>query len=221
MEKHNISLSISLESLLTALQSLNLDQLLKVRECISTLIKQSQDEAVEDKLISESKVDYSYLQALLAKGAWEEADEETAELMLEAAEQDEVMFANAAENFPISDLKTIDQLWVKYSNGRFGLSVQKQLWQEVGKDLERFGEVVGWRSQGNWVQENSLKFTYEAPVGHLPFIRSGLRHEVEIWSAEYFTDSEGEDQAVETAEPVESIEMWRVFANRLTSDNAR
>jgi hypothetical protein len=111
--------------LLTAFQSLNLDQLLKVRECISTLIEQSQDEAVEDKLISESKVDYSYLQALLAKGAWEEADEETAELMLEAAEQDEVMFANAAENFPISDLKTIDQLWVKYSNGRFGLSVQK------------------------------------------------------------------------------------------------
>jgi hypothetical protein len=217
MEKEHISLSVSFESFVTAIQFLNLDQLLKVREYVGTSVEQAQDEMGEDKLVSESGVDYSYLQTLLAEGAWEAADEETADLMLEATEQDELMFVDAAENFPISDLETIDRLWVKYSNGRFGLSVQKQLWQEVGQDLEKFGEIVGWRFQDNWVQENSLQFTYEAPVGHLPFVRSGLRHEVEIWSAEYFTDSEGEDQGVETAESVESIEMWKVFANRLTS----
>lgn len=87
----------------------------------------------------------------------------------------------------------------------------------MGQDVEKFGEIVGWCFQGNWVQKNNLKFTYEAPAGHLPLVRSGLCYEVKRWSAERFTDSEGEDQGVETAEPVESIEMWKVFANLLTS----
>ncbi len=30
------------------------------------------------------------------------------------------------------DLRTIDQLWVKYSNGRFGFSVQKRIWHSIG-----------------------------------------------------------------------------------------
>ena len=128
MGNEKISLLISFESLVTAIQSLNLDQLLEAREYIGTLIEQAQDEAGEDKLISESEVDYSFLQELLAEGAWEEADEETVVLMLEVAKRGGLMSVNAAENFPISDLKTIDQLWVKYSNGRFGLSVQEQIW---------------------------------------------------------------------------------------------
>jgi GUN4-like len=218
MQKQRISLSTSFESWVKIIQSLDFDQLLKVRDHVRTSIERVQAEVNEDKLVSESEVDYTYLQALLAQGAWQEADEETTQLMLEAAGQDELMFVNAAENFPISDLKTIDQLWVKYSNGRFGLSVQKQLWQEVEQDIEKFGAIVGWCSQGNWLQESNLKFTYEAPVGHLPFVRGGLSHEAEIWSAEYFTDSEGEDQGVETAEPVESMEMWKVFANLLTTE---
>lgn len=218
MGNEKISLLISFESLVTAIQSLNLDQLLEAREYIGTLIEQAQDEAGEDKLISESEVDYSFLQELLAEGAWEEADEETVVLMLEVAKRGGLMSVNAAENFPISDLKTIDQLWVKYSNGRFGLSVQEQIWQEVGKDVEKFGEIVGWRSEGNWIQENNLKFTCKVPVGHLPFVRSGLRYGVEIWPAEYFTDSDGDDRSVETAEPVESIEMWEVFADLLAND---
>lgn len=217
MGKEHISLSISFESWVVAIQSLNLDQLLKTRGYISTLIKQVQAGAGEDTLASESEVDYSYLQALLAEGAWEDADEETAELMLEASKQDQLMFIDAAEKFPISDLKTIDQLWLKYSNGRFGLSIQKQLWEEADQDIERFGEVVGWRFQDTWVQQNNLRFTYEAPIGHLPFVRSGLRREIESWSAEYFTDAGGEDQFVETAESVEPIKMWKIFANLLSS----
>ncbi|MGB3573660.1 MAG: GUN4 domain-containing protein [Phormidesmis sp.] len=219
MENEHISLSISFESWVAAIRSLSLDQLLKAREYTSTLIGQVLDGA-EDILASESEVDYSYLQALLAEGAWEDADEETAALMLEAAEQNELMFVDAAEKFPISDLETIDRLWLKYSNGRFGLSVQRQLWQEVDQDVERFCEIVGWHFQNTWVQKDNLRFTYKAPVGHLPFIRSGLRREVEIWSAEYFTDAGGEDQFVEVGEPVEPIEMWKIFANLLTSANA-
>lgn len=220
MEKKRIPLSISFELLAAAIQSLNLDQLLVIREYISALIEQLAEETDEDQLVSESGVDYSHLQALLAGGAWEEADEETAQLMLEASEQDELMLIDAAENFPISDLRIIDRLWVKYSNGRFGLSVQKQLWEEAGQNVEKFGEIVGWLFQGNWIQQKDIKFTYEAPVGHLPFVRSGLCYEFESWSAEYFTDSEGGDEFVQTVEPIESIEIWKVFANLLTNENS-
>lgn len=220
MEQEFINLSIPFESFIASIDCLDLNQLLRARESVNLLIEQMQDETGEDELVSESELDYSYLQALLAAGEWEEADEETAELMQEAVDQDGLMFIDAAKNFPISDLNTIDRLWVKYSNGRFGLSVQKRLWQEAGQDIETFGEVVGWRLQGKWIQENSLQFTYEASVGHLPFIRGGLCQVVERWSAEYFIDSEGEDLFVETASSVEPIKMWQVLINLIDDVSA-
>lgn len=213
MEKELINLSIPFESLIAAIESLDFNQLLMTREMVNWLIEKKQDQEGEDRLISSSQVDYSYLQALLAAGNWEEADEETADLMLEAIDDTEIMFIENAKNFPISDLNTIDQLWVKYSNGRFGLSVQKRIWQKADRNIKTFGEVVGWRSQDKWIQENNLQFTYLAPVGHLPFIRGGLRQEVQRWSAEFFTDSQGEDQFVDIAEPVKAIEMWQVLIN--------
>jgi len=56
------------------------------------------------------------------------------------------------EAFPCEDLRTIDQLWVHYSNGKFGFSVQKKLWLEcgckIGKDdyeaWKKFVAKVGW-----------------------------------------------------------------------------
>lgn len=213
MEKELINLSIPFESLIAAIESLDFNQLLMTREMVNWLIEKKQDQAGEDQFISSSQVDYSYLQALLAAGNWEEADEETADLMLEAIDDTEIMFIENAKNFPISDLNTIDRLWVKYSNGRFGLSVQKRIWQKADRNIKTFGEVVGWRSQDKWIQENNLQFTYLAPVGHLPFIRGGLRQEIQRWSAEFFTDSQGEDQFVDIAEPVEAIEMWQVLIN--------
>ncbi|MCA1992305.1 MAG: GUN4 domain-containing protein, partial [Coleofasciculus sp. S288] len=53
------------------------------------------------------------------------------------------------ENFPCSDLRTIDQLWVQHSNGRFGFSVQKKIWQEVGRDDDVFFERIGWQLKGS------------------------------------------------------------------------
>jgi hypothetical protein len=37
--------------------------------------------------------------------------------------------------FPCEDLRIIDQLWVQYSNGHFGFSVQKKIYLEVGGKL--------------------------------------------------------------------------------------
>jgi hypothetical protein len=128
-------------------------------------------------LKSECGVDYTKLRDLLATGEWQEADEETANKMLEAAgrTEDGWLRIEDIDRFPCEDLRTIDQLWVKYSNGRFGFSVQKRIYESLGgtreydeKIPEAFGDRVGWRVNNTWLYYNDLKFYTLAPGGHLP-----------------------------------------------------
>lgn len=83
----------------------------------------------EDDLPSEKGVDYTRLRDLLKAGKWKEADEETLTVMLKAAgrEKEGWLNSDSIEKFPCTDLRTIDQLWVKYSKGRFGFTVQKRI----------------------------------------------------------------------------------------------
>src|SRR5919199_6180295 len=85
-------------------------------------------------------------------------------------------------NFPYTDLCTIDQLWVKYSNGHFGFSVQKCIWQEKQPEdsyrCEQLFQQIGWlntgencQNSGYWKYYNDLTFSLEAPQGHLPALR--------------------------------------------------
>lgn len=126
--------------------------------------------------LSERVVNYK-LRDLLAQKKWQEADKETLAVMLKVAgrEEDGWLRVQDIEKFPCTDLRTIDTLWVKYSNGRFGFSVQKRIWESVGgtRDADhetwcRFGERVKWRSQNDWLHYDNLTFTNEAPEGHLP-----------------------------------------------------
>jgi uncharacterized caspase-like protein len=128
-------------------------------------------------LKSERGVDYTKLRDLLATGEWQKADEETAQKMLEAAGRTEERWLRIEDidRFPCEDLRTIDQLWVKYSNGRFGFSVQKRIYESLGgtkdydnKIWEAFGDRVGWRVNNEWLHYNELKFNTKAPVAHLP-----------------------------------------------------
>ncbi len=128
-------------------------------------------------LISVIGVDYLKLRNLLSKGHWKEAEEETVAIMLKvcAREKEGFLRVEDIEKFPFPDLHTIDQLWVKYSNGRFGFSVQTSVWQSIGgttyADWEawcRYGERIGWYVKSSWLWWNDLTFTLNAPVGHLP-----------------------------------------------------
>ena len=113
---------------------------------------------------------------MLKVGLWKEADQETLAVMLKAVgrEKERLLNIKSIENFPCKDLRTIDQLWVKYSEGRFGFSVQKRIWESVGKDYGKFGCSVGWciqkgmfRMLNSWPY-NQLTFNTTAPHGHLP-----------------------------------------------------
>ncbi|MCC3575397.1 MAG: GUN4 domain-containing protein [Microcoleus sp. PH2017_40_RAT_O_B] len=136
------------------------------------------------KLISAKGVDYRNLDRLLASGKWQEADGETAIKMLEVAgrTKDGWLRGEDIDRFPCEDLRTIDQLWVKYSNGRFGFSVQKRIYESLGGSREydrkiwaAFGDRVGWRvNSSKWLHYNDLKFNTKAPIGHLPCVKGKL-----------------------------------------------
>ena len=104
-------------------------------------------------LKSERGVDYTNLRDLLAAKKWKEADEETARVMLKVAGREEEgrLDNKHIEKFPCEDLRTIDQLWVKYSNGRFGFSVQKSIFKSLG-GAKATGRSVGYdREEQIWV----------------------------------------------------------------------
>jgi hypothetical protein len=130
-----------------------------------------------DDLSSEKNVDYTRLRNLLADGKWKKADEETLAVMLKAAGREgDCLDTESIEKFPCTDLRTIDRLWVKYSDGCFGFSVQKRIWESVGgkpgkNDSEiyyKWCDRVGWRVKGEWLTYSHISFSLNAPVGHLP-----------------------------------------------------
>ncbi|MBD2360169.1 GUN4 domain-containing protein [Anabaena minutissima FACHB-250] len=81
---------------------------------------------------------YAQLAYYLAAGMWQEADEETYKVMLEVAGREKQRYLELEDirQFPCEDLRIIDQLWVNYSNGHFGFSVQKEIYLSVGGILE-------------------------------------------------------------------------------------
>ncbi|MEA5537010.1 GUN4 domain-containing protein [Crocosphaera sp. XPORK-15E] len=136
----------------------------------------------EIELKSAKGVDYTKLRDLLAAGKWKEADQETANVMLQAANRvsERYLRVEDIDNFPCEDLRTIDQLWVKYSNGKFGFSVQKKIYiddlkgtREYNVEIwKEFGDRVGWRKGGNWLNYSDLTFELldTTPVAHLPHL---------------------------------------------------
>jgi serine/threonine-protein kinase len=140
------------------------------------------------ELKSAKGVNYHKLEQLLKAGNWVESDQETARKMLEVAgrTKERNLRDSDIDNFPCEDLRTIDQLWVKYSNGRFGFSVQKRIYRSLGgswsyeeKVWEAFGDQVGWRVGGSWLDYKDLKFNQTAPVGHLPW---GVGYDHRWWA---------------------------------------
>ncbi|NES01548.1 MAG: hypothetical protein F6K22_01050 [Okeania sp. SIO2F4] len=126
-------------------------------------------------LVSAKGVDYTKLRNLLAEGKWTEADFETYRVMVKVAggESEGWLTDEDVDNFSCQDLGTIDKLWVEYSNGKFGFSVQKQIYQILGGTKEAnqqvwiaFADKVGWRKGGKWLNWWEQGFHNRRPYAH-------------------------------------------------------
>lgn len=120
---------------------------------------------------------FENLDSSLKARNWQQANAETFALMLQLAGRKKEGWLDPTSliSFSCSDLKTIDQLWVKYSNGLFGFSVQKRIYLATGnrlgavdetdsKEWTNFADSVGWK-RGEF-ESNMIK-------GHFPFFRRG------------------------------------------------
>jgi hypothetical protein len=122
-------------------------------------------------LKSSKGIDYSPLQVLLAQQDFQTADRVTLEKMCElaGAASPKWFYFTAVQSFPSTDLQTINSLWLVHSEGRFGFSVQRELWLALGKDWEKLWTQIDWKNGNNWTRyPQGFTWDLSAPRGHLP-----------------------------------------------------
>jgi hypothetical protein len=124
-------------------------------------------------LKSARNIDYQPLQQLLAQQDFLGADVLTLQKLCEIAGEAAILrkwlYFTEVESFPGEDLSTLDQLWLIYSEGKFGFSVQRQIWLSLDRDFSQLWSKIGWKSGNNWTRYPK-EFTWDltAPKGHLP-----------------------------------------------------
>jgi hypothetical protein len=167
-----------------SLQSKDLEQL-----------RQQQESRQDTERDSAVGIDYNKLRELLRKKRWQEADRETKAIiavvssMLPAFKNTgainsfpPISMTPDYGNLPCRDLRTIDQLWVEASEGRFGFSVKKQIFQglverggpesEVWKTFESRMQIGPNLSISEIISIIRYYATNRAPAGYFPRIIS-------------------------------------------------
>jgi GUN4-like/DnaJ domain len=145
-------------------------------QIIQTTVEPKQKKSVEILINCEK------LEKLLELGKLKDADHETKRLLLELGgrEQEGWLLSEDARKISSQALVAIDKLWIKYSNGRFGFSVQSKVWRTLGcKSSDNmhtqtisentFGKFVDWRVDNRWLSQwDSFNYDLQSPQGSLP-----------------------------------------------------
>lgn len=124
-------------------------------------------------LRSDAGIDYAPLQQLLAEQKFQAADQLTLQKMCEmsgsAAVQRKWLYFTEVDQLPATDLQTLNALWLAHSEGKFGFSIQRELWLSVGKNWEQLWSKIGWRTGNVWTRyPQGFTWALSAPRGHLP-----------------------------------------------------
>jgi len=151
----------------------------------NTTTKRLEDIPTTGSEASEVGADYTALASSLSKKTFFLADRETARIMLWIARREKEGWLREEDinNLPCRDLCTIDQLWLASSNGKFGFSVQKQIWIEFGGKLleSDFETIIKFLERLEWEDNKHINhdicWDLRATYGHLPLALVGLhRH---------------------------------------------
>ncbi|CBJ32843.1 tetrapyrrole-binding protein [Ectocarpus siliculosus] len=112
-------------------------------------------------LPSECGIDYVPLATMLATGDLKGADQFTRDALIKAAgagsQKRDFVYWTEVKNIPNTDLATMENLWLSYSKGKFGYSVQKDLWRKTKGDFENFCRRIGWTTMDAEVQAPTEK----------------------------------------------------------------
>ncbi len=120
-------------------------------------------------------IDYGPFQKDLLCERFEEADRFTSATLRKLAGPNAVkrgyVYFSEVGNIPNLDLITLDRLWISYSQGKFGFSVQARILSALDGRFERLWPRIGWKKEGVWTRyPAAFTWTLDAPDGHMPLI---------------------------------------------------
>mmetsp|Transcript_20361 Transcript_20361/g.18499 ORF Transcript_20361/g.18499 Transcript_20361/m.18499 type:complete len:241 (+) Transcript_20361:70-792(+) len=131
-------------------------------------------------------IDYIPLATLLATGDFLGADQFTRDNLIKIAGADKAgrnfVYWTEVHRIPSVDLATMERLWLQFSNGKFGYSIQKRVWDVENGNFDNFIRRIGWTKMDNGIERKlrwfgQSEFIYDldkAPTAHLP-LTSALR----------------------------------------------
>ena len=119
--------------------------------------------------------DYSPLQRYLLNECYEDADRFTSSKLRELAGEKAVkrgyVYFSEVESIPSIDLSTLDKLWIVYSRGKFGFTVQAKILDSLGGRYDKLWPRIGWKKDGIWTRyPKAFNWSIEAPNGHMPLV---------------------------------------------------
>jgi len=140
-------------------------------------------------LTSTKGVDYTALRYALQEHNWKRANENTTQALLKAfgpnSDKAGHIDPQEAASPPCQDIKTVDQLWSKASNGNLGFTAQRQILKQAGDYHQAYNKMQWQRPGGEWL----IQYTYDGPrerfkpgyepnygnpdKGHLPTLERG------------------------------------------------
>jgi len=140
-------------------------------------------------LTSTKGVDYTALRYALQEHNWKQANEDTTEALLKAfgpnSDNTGHVDPQEAANPPCQDIKTVDQLWSKASDGYLGFTAQRQILKQAEVYHQGYNKMQWQRPGGEWLIQYSydghrerFKPGYEPNYGnpdkgHLPTFERG------------------------------------------------
>lgn len=140
----------------------------------------------DEELKTTMDVDFMPLATALMNKDLKEADQITRDLLIyiagPEARKRKFVYWTEVQSIPKEDLGTIERLWLKYTEGKHGYSVQKKIWRVQKGNFENFCRKIGWNIVDEELERKRRwfgndEFIYDlkkAPKGHLP-LTSALR----------------------------------------------
>jgi CHAT domain-containing protein len=129
---------------------------------------------------------YTHLEDYLQQQQWKEADIETTWIFFQVMVIEGFQhWGELVRKIPSNILNQIDELWVKYSDGDFGFSVQKQIWENIQRNIDsndhetlkkKLAKEVGWYREElepyklaeAWIRYENFIIKSEYPKASLP-----------------------------------------------------
>jgi hypothetical protein len=125
--------------------------------------------------LPQANVDYTKLRDFLKAGEWRQAEDEHRALLIKLAGPDAEkrgwVYFTEVKTISVADMQTLDNLWKAASNGKFGFSVQKEVFNQCARRWPKFFKQIDWTQGENNVYRKwpgEFDYSMDAVKGHLP-----------------------------------------------------